>query len=350
MSPLIFLTALVGVAAVGSLFDLLDDDGAVEDTLTDVDEAEGYDLLSEVQIDTLSDGALAQVESGANVIDADAVRDDYAPTGSVEIEGTDADDYIDAGPDVVVTFAGDGADVVVGADHDQVIFGDAGDDVLFGEGGDDQVDGDEGDDTISGGEGSDLLIGGQGADAIFGGAGNDSIYTATVFPTETDPDTFDVVNAGVGADQVFVSQGASLVELGDGEDDVLIYSDFGVETNDPLAIITDFDSAQDQIMLGVHAPDFELEDGVNALEISYSLTEIETSQGPATLVVPAVEDEAMFDALQEASVGYAVLIGVTPDQITGDNIRAFVTSDDSASLAPDAIGTLFQAQSVGSSL
>ena len=348
MSPLLVLSALAGVAVVGTLFNLVDDDGAVEDTLTDVDEAGGFDLLSEGQIDALSDGALAELETGVDVIDAEAVRDDYAPTGPVEIEGTDGDDFIDAGPDVQVTFAGDGADVVVGAEHDQVIFGDAGDDVLFGEGGDDHMQGDEGSDTLSGGDGADLLIGGQGADAIFGGAGDDSIYTAHVYETENEPDSFDVVNAGAGADQVFVSQGSSLIELGEGEDDVLIYSDFGVQNSDPVAIIMDFDTTEDQIVLGVHAPAFELEEGTNALEITYSLSEIETSQGPATLVVPAVEDEELFDALQEASVGYAVLVGVTPDQISEGNIRTFVTSDDSQELAPDSINSIFDAQSVGS--
>lgn len=349
MSPLVLLGILGGVAIAGSLFGLVNDDDA-EETLTDIDESEGYDLLDQAVIDSLSEGALAGIESGVDVIDADAVRGDYAPTGPVEIEGTDSDDYILAGEDVEVTFGADGDDTVIGADHPQVIFGDGGDDVLLGEGGDDYVQGDTGADTLSGGSGGDLMVGGEGADAIYGGEGDDSIYTADVFPTESNPNEFDVVNAGAGADQVFVTQGASLIELGEGEDDILIYSDFSDIGEDPLAIITDFDVAEDQIVLGVNAPDFDLEAGTNALEITYSLSQIETSQGMATLVVPAVEEEALFDALQDASVGYVVLIGVTPDQIGASNIRAFVTSDDSNATASDSIQNIFESQSVGASI
>ncbi len=59
---------------------------------------------------------------------------------------------------------------------------------------------------------------------------------------------------------------------------------------------------------------------------TYTLTEIETDQGPATLVEPAVEDEALALNLNPDSVGYAVLLGVTPDEIQEGNIRVIITS------------------------
>jgi len=349
MFPLIFLSSLASIALVGTMFDLWGDDN-VDDTLEDVDNGDGFALLDDSLPATLQAGALEEIEAGAGVIDAEAVRSDYAPTGSVEIEGTDGDDFIDAGLDVAVTFGGAGDDVIFGADHDQVIFGDAGDDVLFAEGGADQVHGDDGDDTLVGGDGADLLVGGQGADVVYGGAGDDTIYTAHVYQTDVAPNTFDVVAAGAGDDQIYVSQGAALVALGEGADDVLIHSDFGAQDNDPVAVITDFDADEDQIVLGVHAPDFVFADGTTTLEISYTMTQIETSAGMATLIVPAVDDESLLATLEGASIGHAVLVGVTPDDIQDGNVRVIVTNDDSPRMANDSIHTLFDAQSNGAGL
>ncbi len=348
MFPLLILSAVATIALVGTLFDLWEDD--VDETLDDIDNADGFSLLDAALADTLAQGALGEIEQGAQVIDADAVRDDYAPIGSVEIEGTDGDDYIDAGLDVEVSFGGDGNDVIFGADHDQVLFGDDGDDVLFAEGGADQVHGDDGDDTLVGGDGSDLIVGGQGADVIFGGAGDDTIHTAHVYPTNNAPNTFDVVAAGDGDDAIYVSQGAALVEMGSGADDILIYSNFGILDNDPVAIVSDFNPAEDQIVLGVHAPDFEFAEGTTTLEISYTAVLIETPDGPATLIVPAVDDQDMLAEFLGASVGHAVLLGITPDQLEQGNIRVIVTGDQSPSSAQDSIQSTFNAQSIGAGI
>ncbi len=348
MLPLLLLSAVATVALVGTMFDLWGDDDV--DTLNDIDNDGGFDLLDDTLPETLAAGALGEIEDGAAVIDTEAVRDDFGPEGAVEIEGTDGNDIILAGTDVEVTFAGAGDDVVFGAEHDQVIFGDQGNDVLFGEGGAEQMHGDEGDDTLVGGDGSDLIVGGQGADVIYGGTGDDTIYSAHVYETELEPDTFDVVAAGTGDDAIYVSQGAALISLGEGADDVMIHSDFGVEDNDPVAVITDFDPATDQILLGVHVTSFDFEAGTTTLEIGYSLSEIETSAGMATLVVPAVEDESLAGDLQDASVGHAVLIGVTPDQIQDNNVLVMVTDDDSPRFADDSIHAAFDEQSVGAGL
>ena len=349
MFPLIALAALSSLAVLALVVDLFDTEDA-EETVDTIEENDGFSLLDDTVPADLQSGALSQVAAGAEVIDADTVRNDYAPTGSVEIEGTDGDDFIDAGVDVEVSFGGAGDDVLFGADHDQVLFGDEGDDVIFAEGGADQTFGEDGADTLVGGDGGDLLVGGQGADVIYGGDGADTIHTAHVYPIEDAPNTFDVASAGAGDDVVYVSQGSALIALGDGDDDVLIYSEYDIADNDPVAIISDFESGEDQIVIGVHAPDFTLPDGASSFEIDYSLTQIDTADGPATLVIPAVDDEDLLASFVGANIGHAVLLGVTPDQVQDGDVRVLVTNTDSNVLAADSIQTLFDAQSVGSTL
>ena len=343
------LSSLAVIALVGDLVDLWDRDDA-EETVRNVDNSGGFALLDEGLPADLQAGAMTEVAAGEQLIDANAVRDDYAPTGSVEIEGSEGDDFIDAGLDVEVTFGGAGDDVVFGADHAQVIFGDDGADVIFAEAGADQVHGDSGDDTLVGGAGGDLIVGGQGADVIFGGTGSDTIYTAQVYGTQNAPGTFDVVSAGAGEDVVYVTQGTGLIALGEGEDDVMIYSEFDIDDNHPVAIITDFQSGVDEILIGVHAPAFVMPADATTQEIGYTLTRFETADGPATLVVPAVSDQAMLDDFEGANIGHAVLLGVTPDQVAPSDIRVIVTNDASTAFAADSIQSVFAAQSVGAAI
>jgi len=347
MFALLFLSTIAAAGLVGMAFDLVDNDPDVDAALDDLDEVGGFDLLeADLSDDALND-ALSAAENGVVPIDADAVRDEYGPVGTVEIQGTEEDDIISAGADVEVTFAEDGNDAVFGGDHDQVIFGGAGDDALFAEDGSDQVFGDEGDDLMFGGGDDDLLVGDAGEDTIFGGAGNDMIFPSSLVEF-TDASDVDVVGAGEGDDIVYVRAETALIELGVGEDDVLVHTDSFVEGNSPLAIITDFDPDEDQIVLGVYAPDFQFEGDANSLEISSTLTQIETAQGPATLVVPSVDDAELAEALTGANIGHAILIGVTPDQIETGNIRVLVESDTSNAFAPDSIQSVFRDQAAAS--
>lgn len=343
MLPLFVIAAILTGALVGTLFDLGLDDDETEDQLNEIDNSGGFELLDTDAIADLDAQVMSQIETGTEIIDDDSIRDsqNYAATGSVEIQGTENDDTIDANVDVEVAFGEGGNDVILGADHDQVIFGGTGDDVIFGESGNDQLFGDEGDDTVIGSDGDDLIVGVAGTDVIFGGAGDDNIYVYT----DNEPDgvstSFDVVNAGDGDDSVILSHGAALIELGEGADDVLVYGEYDSVGGNPIAVITDFDAAEDQIVLGVYAEGFTFAEGETNLEIGYVLSEIETIQGMATLVVPAVDDEALAADLEGASIGHAVMIGVTPDQIEEGNIRVIVANEYNSAQQEGSVQSVF---------
>ena len=98
------------------------------------------------------------------------------------IEGTEGDDYVEAGDGFNIFYGGEGNDTLAGGANMDFMYGGDGDDmllgrnginVLFGEGGNDIIyDGDDGS-YLSGGDGDDMLYGGGGADVLDGGAGND---------------------------------------------------------------------------------------------------------------------------------------------------------------------------------
>ena len=350
MFVLLAPSAIAAAAVVGSMFDLFSSNDDVEGSLENIDDADGFDLLEADLLDDLQNSVLMDIEDDATVADEEAVRDENTPTGPIGILGTDGNDFLDARADVFLSFGEDGNDVIFGADHNQVIFGGAGDDLAFAEGGVDQVSGDDGDDLLFGGDGGDLLIGGTGTDTIFGGAGDDTIFTAAGGTAMNDPETFEIAAGGEGDDKIHVGFGTALLEWGAGADDVLVLSEGQAEGDNPLAVITDFDPAEDQIVLGVYAPDFEFEGDANSLEISYTLTEIETSQGLATLIVPAVENVDLQAALAGANVGHAILIGVTPEQIQENDIKVLIDSSTSSAFAPDSIQQIFKGQSVGAGI
>jgi len=215
-----------------------------------------------------------------------------------------------------------------------VIVGQDGSDILFGNGNFDQIFGGNGDDTISGGDGNDLLVGGLGGDVIYGGAGDDNIYDATGQVEIEDVNRVDVIHAGDGDDGIVLQDGINLLSLGAGADHVTIYT----QTEDnPGAVITDFDPAEDALLIGVHAPDYDMPAGQNTEQLGYRLTEIMTDLGPATLVEPLVADAATAAAMNATSVGFAVLIGLTPTQLAGAQIQVVVTNADHESFAPDSI-------------
>lgn len=104
-------------------------------------------------------------------------------SGSREIlNGTDVDDYLEAGDGFNIFYGGEGDDTLAGGadmdfmyggDGDDLLLGRNGVNVLFGEGGNDIIyDGDDGS-YLNGGDGDDVLYGGGGADVLDGGAGND---------------------------------------------------------------------------------------------------------------------------------------------------------------------------------
>lgn len=98
------------------------------------------------------------------------------------IEGTDSDDYLEAGDGFNVFYGGDGNDTLAGGANMDFMYGENGDDLLLGRNGVNVLFGGAGNDTIydgddgsylNGGDGDDSLYGGGGADVLDGGAGND---------------------------------------------------------------------------------------------------------------------------------------------------------------------------------
>lgn len=105
------------------------------------------------------------------------------PLGEREvIEGTNGDDYLEAGDGFNIFYGGEGNDTLAGGKDMDFMYGGDGDDLLLGRNGVNVLFGEEGNDTIydgdhgsylNGGNGDDFLYGGGGADVLDGGAGND---------------------------------------------------------------------------------------------------------------------------------------------------------------------------------
>lgn len=354
MLPIVAISALL---LIGLMFDTSDDSFENPDDSADQggDKDEVAERFAFHEDPMLGDFSLeisagidvfAQGEEGVPDVSPDEgaimQADDPNPEDFI---GTDADEEIVTGIEAYITATGGGDDTIFGDEQGQIIRGDEGNDTLFGRGGDDRLSGGGGDDIVYGGDGDDEINGYADEDTLYGGAGDDTIRggllaTDTLFggagddillPTNfsTQPTTetiFNVVSAGAGDDLVYVSQGAAVIELGEGSDDVIVHARWDSGQNDPVATITDFDPDEDQVILGVFARYHVFEDGTTAMDGTYTLTEIETDQGPATLVEPAVEDEALALNLNPDSVGYAVLLGVTPDEIQEGNIRVIIAS------------------------
>ncbi len=327
-----------GAVALGSLFGLLnlsDEDATA--AIDDEDLGEDLPLLDETGIDLLEqafadDPLLAQ----GPVADEDDVLAIFEGNNDFsQIEGTDGPDFIGipAGvDDADAAFGGGGDDVLMGNEFYNPMFGEDGDDVIFGGGEGDYLFGEAGDDTVSGGEGGDLVIGGTGSDVLYGGAGDDNIYDNG--DGRIDAAESDVIVAGDGNDGIVIEDGINLVSLGEGLDHVTIHT---TSDDDPGAVITDFDPDEDSLLLGVHAEDFDLPEGTNSQELTFVLREVETELGTGTLVEPAVEDEATAEALEGSSVSFAFLLGVTPQELADTEIRAVLTSGESANNADDGI-------------
>ena len=335
MFGLLMLLSLGATAALlTEVFNLFNDDDEAIDEAASITPETANAILDEEQIETLrgtliEDFALPETQALLNAgIEVDP---DY---GLEEIEGTPGDDLIQTQPETVVTFGEGGDDTIVGTDSDyENIFGDEGDDVIFGEGGEDLLIGGPGNDLISGGTGNDELYGNEGTDTLFGGAGDDILYDA-IAVTGDAPSVpgLEGINAGSGDDFVRIEDGINLVELGDGMDRLAILNDEGVAGDHPVSVVTDFNPDEDALVLGVFDPDADTLDA-NSLAISYQLQAIETSLGPSTLVVPAVDDPDLAANLENANVSVAILVGLTPDDLADADIVSVLIDDDHAQFA-----------------
>ena len=222
-------------------------------------------------------------------------------------------DYPDYGTGSVI-FGDEGDGTMIGQSAGDVFFGEAGDDELFG-GGNDQLFGGAGNDLLSGGPGNDLLTTetADGSDTLYGGAGDDEIAAFGEIGT----DAIHHISGGAGDDNITLQGGAYLVSLGSGADMVTLQPEDGESGVSSAALISDFDVTEDTLMIMVEGPSSSA-----ATALTYTLSRVETDLGLATLVEPAVSSEAVATALAgSVNGGVALLLGVTPDQLTAANIQ-----------------------------
>ena len=149
--------------------------GEGADTLTGGSGADTFILQSASSDDTITD-----FEDGVDVLDADALGDDFNAAAAIaSAEQVGADTVITLSDSSTVTLenfdVGD-LDITDFANLPFVeIMGTDADETLEGTDGDDDIDGGAGDDTLDGGAGNDRLDGGEGADTLLGGEGDDTL-------------------------------------------------------------------------------------------------------------------------------------------------------------------------------
>jgi hypothetical protein len=335
------LLSMVGVAGVAAAFGLFGSEDDAAERVDDADLEQDLPLLDETSIEEMEQALVDDPLLAAEDIlpEGDLLTPYQDENGFAHVQGTAEGDLIaipeELGSDHDAIFGNAGNDVVLGNSAYNPIFGGQGDDRLFGRGGDDYLFGDEGEDTVAGGAGNDLVVGGIGADVLYGGAGDDNLYDARNDLRNADRNRADVIVAGDGDDGVVIEDGVNLVSLGEGADHVTVFAESG---DDPVAVITDFDPAQDALLLGVYAPDVDLPQGENGIELGYTLREIETELGRGTLVQPAGTEEITAEALGDgASVGYALLLGLRPEDLAGVDIRVVLETPLTNSVAPGSV-------------
>ncbi|MFT4742297.1 MAG: hypothetical protein ACI91Z_000268 [Yoonia sp.] len=177
---------------------------------------------------------------------------------------------------------------------------------IFGNGGDDHIVG-------SSMGGANVLVGSDGDDQIIRNAG----------PSEIDGAEVVTIDAG---DVIMISDTGALLTLGDGEDTtVLMDTSEGIEN---VTIFTDIDPDQDRVVLSVlndqiFAPDNNFDDEPTSIEVSYTLTQVQTDLGAGTMASPDTSGDPTVSALEGTTSSHAILLGVTPDQLSDENIDVY---------------------------
>lgn len=191
-----------------------------------------------LSIDTLADGRIVAVWSGANDAGGDQgifmqILDprEGTVTGSITADllyGSAAADDMNGlgGADILhgmggddVMFGGSGADTLYGEEGIDTLFGGNEADTLIGGGGNDKVYGEDAADVLYGETGDDMLAGGWANDVLYGQAGNDVLYG------EGDNDT---LFGGEGADNLYGQAGNDTLN-GEGGNDFL-WGGLGTDT------------------------------------------------------------------------------------------------------------------------
>ena len=167
------------------------------------------------------------------------------------IEGTDSDDYLEAGDGFNIFYGGEGNDTLAGGKDMDFMYGGDGDDLLLGRNGVNVLFGGIGNDTIydgddgsylSGGDGDDFLYGGGGADVLDGGAGNDYLQgdhggDTYIFGRGYDTDT---INASSDLNTIIIHgyRASSMINTRNAHNDLII--NFGSADSTDCLIIDHF--------------------------------------------------------------------------------------------------------------
>ncbi len=167
------------------------------------------------------------------------------------IEGTDGDDYLEAGDGFNIFYGGEGNDTLAGGKDMDFMYGGDGDDLLLGRNGVNVLFGGNGNDTIydgddgsylSGGDGDDFLYGGGGADVLDGGAGNDYLQgdhggDTYIFGKGYDTDT---INASSDLNTIIIHdyRASSMINTRNAHNDLII--NFGSADSTDCLIIDHF--------------------------------------------------------------------------------------------------------------
>ena len=220
-----------------------DDDTPPDDTRDPSALYDPDDYAAEVRGTPGADNLTAQAPNQAWFLDA----------GNDTLQGSDADDFADAGAGDDRLQMREGNDIVLAGDGNDTVDAGIGFDLVRGGNGDDSLVGNGGNDTLDGETGADTLLGGSGADLLRGGVGNDVLSGMGLRSTSNADGSFD------GLDTLLGGEGDDLLWLGARD---IAYGGAGADTftldnRHPAqgggAQILDFDDASDRLEL-VYAP------------------------------------------------------------------------------------------------
>ena len=297
------------------------------------------------------------------------------------IQGGDGRDSIDGGPgddllgggDETVLGSGDtvngglGNDTIDGGTGPDRLSGDAGNDSLTGGAGADILYGNDGNDTLDGGDGDDTLSDTDGSNVLRGGAGNDWISAPPYYASSHDSrleggtgdDTLiggganDTLSGGDGNDLIqlvesFIADATATVDAGAGNDTIEVSAAYGVAKgsidvtggtgSDTYRFMGGYGSGYTSTSL-LRIADFQAGAKGDVFDLMRLLPgDLATNPFGSAGYLRLVADggDALLQLDRDGAAGntgfttIAVLKGVAPDALTGDNFTQGLRPDGSA--------------------
>ena len=356
-----------------------DSDGAARTTY-------GYTLIATLANVSLSSLVPSAFVGGLDIGGGNKGLQLEGTAGADTLAGGWLDDTISGGDGADVITGGPGNDVLWGGDesdpeHGDTLAGGRGDDTLEGGAGNDSLMGEQGNDVLRGGSGNDMLQGGDGNDSLYGGDGNDVlndssganlfdggdgndiIYARNSYyglrgnatidggagdDTITAGSGNDIVRGGSGNDTIQVNLGGTpgyhiTVDGGDGDDIFVVSRDYSTQSS---TVEITGGAGRDTYGWTSYAPaadvltitDFTAGAGGDRLDLSSvqhsePWTRNPFATGFVRLVASGADTLLQFDpdgtGTEQGFGTIAVLKGVAPDRLTGDNFVAGIRPDGS---------------------